>query len=169
MIPYLVTPPASLPVELAAMKAHLRVAHDDDDADIEAKQAGAVAMLDGYGGILGRCIMPQEWAIDVTGPGPHLLPFPDASGVAAEAEGDPLGVEVSRTALGMCASVPDAAEGQELTITAAYRLPEPRVAAAQSLVKLMVQREYDVLAGPDYDAITRSIQALIGALRWVRV
>ena len=168
MTPYLFTPPASLPVTLAEMKAHLRVVHADDDADIAAKQEGAVAMLDGWGGLLGRCIMPQTWAIDVTGPGPHLLPFPDALGVTATADGDPADVTVTRDGLGLCASV-DAAADQAVTITAEYALPEPRVSAAETLIKLMVQREFDVMAGPDYDAITRSIQALIGALRWRRI
>ncbi len=168
MIPYLVTAPVALPVELAAMKAHLRVVHADDDADIAAKQAGAVAMLDGWGGLLGRCIMPQTWSVDVTGAGPHLLPFPDASNIVAEADGDALDVTVTREGLGLCVSV-DAGVDQAVTIAAEYALPEPRISAAESLIKLMVQREFDVMAGPDYDAITRSIQALIGALRWRRI
>ena len=169
MTPYLVTAPAALPVTLSEMKAHLRVVHADDDADIDAKQAGAVAMLDGWGGLLGRCIMPQTWAVEVTGAGPHLLPFPDASNIVAESGGDALGVEVAREGAGLCVSVVGAETGQDVTITAEYALPEPRRSAAESLIKLMVQREFDVMAGPDYDAITRSIQALIGALRWRRV
>ena len=168
MTPYLVTAPAALPVTLSEMKAHLRVVHADDDADIAAKQAGAVAMLDGWGGLLGRCIMPQTWAIDVTGPGPHLLPFPDASDATAAADGDPLDVTITREGLGLCAEVA-AAPDQAVTITATYGLPDPRISAAETLIKLMVQREFDVMAGPDYDAITRSIQALIGALRWRRI
>ena len=169
MTPYLVTPPASLPVTLSEMKAHLRVVHADDDADIAAKQAGAVAILDGWGGLLGRCIMPQTWAVDVTGPGPHLLPFPDASDVTAAADGDALGVTVTRQGAGLCVSVIGAENGQAVTITAEYALPETRRSAAETLIKLMVQREFDVMAGPDYDAITRSIQALMGALRWPRI
>lgn len=167
MTPYIITPPTDLPVTLADMKLHLRVSHGDDDADIAAKQAGVVAMLDGWGGLLGRCIMPQTWAIDATGPGPHLLPFPDVSDVTAEAGGDPLDAEVTRTALGPCVAVPGASGA--LTIQFVCGLPAGRLPAAQSLVKLMVQREYEVMAGADYDAITRSIDALIGALRWCRV
>ena len=169
MIPYLVTPPVELPVALSDMKLHLRAAHDDDDADIEAKQAGAVAMLDAWGGLLGRCIMPQAWAVDVTGPGPHLLPFPDASDVTAEGPDGALDVEVSRTGLGLCATVSDAGSDDDLSIQFVCGLPADRLPAAQSLVKLMVQREYDVMAGSDYDAISRSIDALIGALRWRRL
>lgn len=169
MIPYLVTPPAFLPVDLVSMSGHLRLVHGDDDFDVEAKQAGAVAMLDGWGGVLARCIMPQTWAIDVTGPGPHLLPFPDASNVVAVSGLDTLTNEVSRTSLGPCVTVADATSDQELTISATYGLSAERLPAAQTLVKLMVQREYDMLAGAPYDAATRSIDALIGALRWRRI
>lgn len=165
MIPYLVTAPTSLPVDIEALKLHLRVAHDDDDYDIEAKQTGAVATLDAWGGMLGRCIMPQTWAIDVAGPGPHLLPFPDADDVDAVSGGASLDTETSRTGLGLCVSVPTALSGQLVTIRAVYALPQPRFAAAQTLIKLMVQREYDVMTGADYDSITRSIDALIGAMR----
>jgi hypothetical protein len=167
-IPYLVTPPAELPVGLADMRAHLRVVATDDAADLDAKQAGVVAMLDGWGGVLGRCIMPQEWAIDVTGQGPHLLPFPDAENIAAEADGSPLDVTVTRRGLGLSVAV-SAASGDAVTITAEYAMPEPRRSAARSLVKLMVQREYDNTQGPEYDALTRTIQALITSMRWVRV
>ena len=169
MTPYLVTPPAALPVTLAEMKAHLRVVHADDDADIAAKQAGAVAMLDGWGGVLGRCIMPQTWAVDVTGAGPHLLPFPDASNITAESDGDALSVTVTREGAGLCVSVVGADAGQAVTISATYGLPDPRRSAAETLIKLMVQREFDAMAGPEYDAITRSIQSLIGAMRWRRL
>ena len=169
MTPYLVTPPAALPVSFFDMRAHLRVVHSDDDADIDAKQAGVVAILDGHGGLLGRCIMPQTWAVDVTGPGPHVLPFPDASDVTAVSDDGALGVEVSISALGPCVTVADASPSESVTITAEYALPEPRLSAARSLIKLMVQREYDVMAGPDFDAITRSIREHIGALRWRRI
>ncbi|PZU95619.1 MAG: hypothetical protein DI527_01010 [Chelatococcus sp.] len=59
--PELVTAPTALPVSLAEAKAHLRVDHDEGDARIEAAIAAAVGYLDGYGGILGRALMRQEW------------------------------------------------------------------------------------------------------------
>jgi hypothetical protein len=169
MIPYLVTAPATLPVTLSEMKAHLRVVHSDEDADIQAKQAGAVALLDGWGGALNRCIVSQVWSVDVIGVGPHVLPFPDATNIAAASDGDSLDVTVTRRGDGFLVSVDDATPDQEITITATYALPAPRISAAETLVKLMVQREFDVMAGPDYDAITRSIQAIINTLRWRRL
>lgn len=166
MTAYLVTPPAAPPVTLSELKAHMRVFHGDDDADITARQSGIVAMLDGRTGILGRCIMPQQWAIDVTGTGPHLLPYPDATNVTALSDGDPLDVVITRCERGMFATVADAGTGAPVTITATYGLAEPHRAAAASLVKLMVQRDFDMVAGADYDATTRTIDALINALRW---
>ncbi len=82
--PVLVTPPTVLPVTLAEAKAHLRVEHDEDDALIAAMLAAAIERLDGWSGILGRCLIEQVWALpferfprsDLIG-----LPFPNVSGV----------------------------------------------------------------------------------------
>lgn len=60
--PALVTPPDGYPVSLEQAKAHLRVDHDEDNTLIEAAIAAAVSHLDGYSGILGRALVPQEWS-----------------------------------------------------------------------------------------------------------
>lgn len=62
--PVRVTPPAITPVSLAEVKAHLRVDHDDDDAVIGGLLAAAVEYLDGWTGILGRCLVEQTWRQD---------------------------------------------------------------------------------------------------------
>lgn len=62
--PVLVTAPAALPVSLASVKAHLRVDHSDDDDTIKTYIEAAVAHLDGYAGILGRCLVTQTWRQD---------------------------------------------------------------------------------------------------------
>lgn len=59
--PVLVTPADLMPLTVAEVKAHLRVAHDDDDATIAALIAAATAHLDGWTGILGRCLVEQTW------------------------------------------------------------------------------------------------------------
>ena len=61
--PVLVTPPAPV-VTLAEAKAHLRIDHDDDNTTVEAMVAAAVGHLDGWTGILRRCLGDQEWRID---------------------------------------------------------------------------------------------------------
>jgi uncharacterized phiE125 gp8 family phage protein len=53
---------AELPLAREELKAHLRVDCDDDDALIDGLIAAVVDDLDGYSGILGRCIVQQAWA-----------------------------------------------------------------------------------------------------------
>ena len=67
MIPELVEAPASLPVTAEEARAWCRVALDDydDDADedlvFDIAIASSVERLDGYTGILRRCIVTQDW------------------------------------------------------------------------------------------------------------
>lgn len=53
--------PATTPVTFAEMKAHLRVDSTDDDDLIQSLLDAAVQYLDGYAGILGRCLITQTW------------------------------------------------------------------------------------------------------------
>lgn len=57
------TAPALTPVSLAEAKAHCRVDHADDDAQITALITAATGYLDGYHGILGRALIEQEWEL----------------------------------------------------------------------------------------------------------
>lgn len=83
-IPRRVAAPAVMPVSLAEAKAHLRIDSSDEDAVITGLIAAAVAHLDGYAGILGRCLVAQQWALPLAGwPADRMiaLPFPDCSAV----------------------------------------------------------------------------------------
>lgn len=60
--PVLITPPAITPVSLPEAKAHLRVDFTDDDTLIEGLIRAATEHLDGWTGILGRCLVEQEWS-----------------------------------------------------------------------------------------------------------
>ncbi|WP_196258573.1 head-tail connector protein [Pelagibacterium limicola] len=62
--PVLVTPPAILPVTIAEAKVALRIDGSDEDAFIGGLIRAAVAHLDGWTGILGRCLVEQEWRQD---------------------------------------------------------------------------------------------------------
>jgi len=166
MTPYLVKPPAEMPVPLADMRDYRRLlGFEDDDLTLEALQSAAVAHLDGHGGILGRCIMPQEWALDVTGPGGHVLPFPDASGVAVD-----FGAVATRlSAAGVVATVSGVDADQAVTITAEYGLPVQRLPAAQQLVRLLVGGwfEYrEAVSEKNMAALPFGVTALISGLRW---
>jgi len=65
--PIRTTPPATLPVSLTEAKLHLRVDHDDEDLLIEGLIGAATDHLDGWTGILGRCLEEQEWRQDFDG------------------------------------------------------------------------------------------------------
>lgn len=76
--------PAALPVTLAEAKAHLRVDHSDEDALIGTLLQAAVDHLDGYSGVLGRCLINQTWRVDFwTWQPAFRLPFPDVSSISS--------------------------------------------------------------------------------------
>lgn len=67
--PVLVTPPAILPVSLAEAKLHLRVEPDVtlEDTLITGLIGAATSYLDGWTGILGRCLVEQTIRQDFDG------------------------------------------------------------------------------------------------------
>jgi uncharacterized phiE125 gp8 family phage protein len=85
--PVRVTAPAELPVTLTEAKAQLRVASDntDDDTMISALLQATTDHLDGWSGVLGRCLVTQTWSASFDGfSGRFLrLPFPDVTAIAS--------------------------------------------------------------------------------------
>jgi uncharacterized phiE125 gp8 family phage protein len=57
------TAPALTPITLAEVKAHVRVDHSDDDAMLQTMIDAAVSYVDGYSGVLGRCMIEQTWEL----------------------------------------------------------------------------------------------------------
>lgn len=148
----LITPPASPVVSLADLKAHLRVDHSDEDALIASLEAAAVSYLDGWGGVLGRCILAQTWAFDAQ-QGEVTSPMPN---VTAATQGG-AAIAVADDVL----TVP--ADG-EVQITCA--LPARYLPTVQMIVKLMVSHWYeDRASGP----IPASADMLIASIRWGRL
>lgn len=71
--------PATTPVSLADAKAHLRVEQSEthEDALITALVAAATDRLDGWYGVLGRCLITQTWRFDFPSfPGGNCLRLP---------------------------------------------------------------------------------------------
>lgn len=62
--PVRVAAPSTTPLTRAQVKAHLRVDFPDDDDLIDALIQAAVSHLDGWTGILGRCLVEQTWRQD---------------------------------------------------------------------------------------------------------
>lgn len=61
--PVLVTPPAAAPLTIDEVKAQVRADGTDEDALLAILIAAAVAYLDGWSGILGRCLVTQTWSL----------------------------------------------------------------------------------------------------------
>lgn len=74
--PELITPPAEL-LTLPEVKAHLDVDGSHHDTLIQGYVAAAVDWLDGWNGVLGRCILTQTWATRHAALEDLDLPFPD--------------------------------------------------------------------------------------------
>lgn len=80
--PIRTTGPAVALLSTAEAKAHCRVEHSDDDTMIDALVHAATDHLDGWSGIMGRCLVNQTWQQDFGLWGCELrLPFPDVSSV----------------------------------------------------------------------------------------
>lgn len=74
--------PSETPVSRTEAKAHLRVTGTTEDTLIDGLIAAAVAHVDGWSGILGRCVVTQTWRQDVDDFSDCVaLPFPDVQSV----------------------------------------------------------------------------------------
>lgn len=80
-----ITAPTSEPVSLAEAKAHLAVIGTADDDLLTRLISSAVASFDGPEGRLGRCLITQEWRLDIPGSFPPgiVLPLPPVISVDA--------------------------------------------------------------------------------------
>jgi len=80
--PALVTGPAELPVSLEQLKREAIVTFTDDDLRLDALLNAAVSYLDGWSGVLGRCMVAQQWRQTFEDWETRLvLPFPNVSAV----------------------------------------------------------------------------------------
>ena len=80
--PVRVTAPAVKPVTVENVRREAHIYHLEDDDRLEMMIDAAVSYLDGWSGVLGRCIISQQWRQTFDDWAPSLrLPFPDVSGV----------------------------------------------------------------------------------------
>jgi len=87
LIPIRTVAPATYPVTAAEVKAQLQIDSGDATWDtlIDNLIAAATSYLDGYSGVLGRCIISQTWeARFECFESEFELPFPDVSAVVVK-------------------------------------------------------------------------------------
>lgn len=92
-VPVRTVPPTELPVSLDQLRMHLKDPDRAEDNLILMFAEAAVGHLDGWAGILGRCLCTQTWRRDYDGfPACGIvdLPFPDVAS-ATVAYTDPAG------------------------------------------------------------------------------
>lgn len=97
--------PAEMPVTLAQVKDHLRVMHSDHDGMIDSMIMGGTEYLDGWTGILGRCLVTQTWEQDRVEGAAFVPPFPDM-GEVSEATADGITTATFTAGYGGAADVP---------------------------------------------------------------
>ncbi len=167
MTPILVTAPTLQPVTLAEAKAHCRVDGVDDDDVIGAMVAAAVGHLDGWTGVLGRCIMPQTWKVSALA-GDVVLPMPDVTAVSAGYVAGASALTVTPSALGPVVTVAD-----DCDVTFTCAMPAHLLATAKQAVLLLVGHWYANREGAVTGTITAelplAVDALVSQMRWRRL
>lgn len=162
MTPVLVTPPTGEIVSLPDVREHLRRGgFTEGDSQIRAFIATAVAQLDGWRGILGRCILSQQWSVTYCAAGTYRLPLPDVSEVTATDEDD-VAMEVTLEDGWVTIGAPG-------TVVMTCALPPQQMPVVVQIIKLMVERFYDRLEGASLDANERTVDDLLRAVRAIRV
>lgn len=158
MTPVLVTPPASLPVTLEFVRDRCRISDFVDDVQLEMAIRAAVARLDGFTGVLGRCIMPQTWRVTACA-GDVVLPMPDVTAATV----DDVPVTVTASALGPVVTL--AADG-DVEFTCA--MPAGMLDTARVIVLLLVGHWYArrEAAGEALAETPMAVDMLAASLRW---
>ena len=165
MIPRRILPPADPLITLEDAKAHCRVDGPDSDLLMQGYIDAAMAYLDGYRGVLGRCIMAQDWEIDLACAGRHRLPLPDAmSASARDAAGDPVAVELHHDARGSSVTIAVPATVSFKAALPEELLPSLRVAALLLIGHWFENRE--AVSERSMTSLPMAVDALIAPIRW---
>ena len=174
----LIAPPAEPPVSIDEAKEHLRIAPEvgDEDQLILRLIDAATQHLDGYRGVLGRCLVTQTWKAEITRLGERLsLPFPDVVVQSATfTDGLPGTLAwVWHESLAMPALIPTGGWGRPVavTFTAGFgppaAVPEPLKLAILLLVDHWFHNRGAI--GQVGGAVELGFDSLIAPYRWRRL
>lgn len=191
--PELVTAPAELPVTLTEAKFHCRVTPwrmRYEDTLITAYLNAAVAYLDGYAGILGRCLVTQTWKqeyddfsrcmrLPLLAAGITSIIYTDSGGTAQPAIGAS-NYELQHDARGSFVRFKDdfsypgdlyETKAVAITFTAGYGAAAAVPASIKAAILLMVAHFYQnrEATGAEMAAIPLGVDALVAPYRMVGV
>jgi len=107
------------------------------------------------------CGSTQTWAVDCASEGVFTLPMPDVSSVTVDYGEGAEALDFTRSGCGPVVEL--TAPGTVQFICAMPVELRPVVASA---IKLLVERDFDRPSGAEYEALMRSINALVAAIRW---
>ena len=190
LAPIRTDPPADRLVTLDDIKRHAVVEHDEDDALLEAMLDATVGLLDGHGGLLGRCLVSQDWRQDLanwpeagpgSGPAAGLLrlPFPDVSAATItwfdsgniehtveqrdfELLADARGSYVAFSdRFSRPALCPDRGDAVQIAFTAGYGEPSDVPGPIRLAILMLVTRWYLNRGDTDHAAIPDSIWSIL--------
>lgn len=172
--PILITPPAVPLVTLAEVKAQCRIDHADEDAALNVMIAAAVGYMDGWGGILGRCMRSQVWRQEYDGWGDLALALPDVSAVTVTGfDAADLAVAATKAALmsdGAGAWVetegPDTAVKVRVDYTCAMPAVQLDVARHAALMLIAHWHANREAVSGSMQSTPLAFEALIAPLRW---
>lgn len=164
MTPTLIAAPIAQLVDVADAKAHCRVDHCEDDATIEAMIGAAVGHLDGWTGILGRCIMPQTWRVSVA-KGAAVLPMPDVVTASGAYEAGPQDLAITASSAGPMVTVTEDCDVTFSCAMPAALLPTVRVAVLLLVGHWYSNREAAAVAMAETPL---SVDMLVSQMRWRR-
>ncbi|PZX19814.1 putative phiE125 gp8 family phage protein [Palleronia aestuarii] len=185
--PVRVTSPTADPVLVDDVKAFARIDHDDDQKLITAALLTAVAYLDGYDGILGRCMVEQTWRQayrcwrfrmklplpDVTS---ATVSFrrPDGSEAVLEdgfhIENDMLGSWVVFDGLRPLPALLQSEAAVTIDFVAGYGRPGDVPETLKTAIKMLALHWYDhpeAVTKNDLSLVPLGVRALIARHRWI--
>jgi uncharacterized phiE125 gp8 family phage protein len=169
--PTLVAPPTAALVTVDEARRQARIDDHHEDDLVQNYIDAAVSMLDGWGGILGRAIMPQTWRQQFDGWGTLRLALPDVQSVAVtyrDAEGEMQPIEASLGADALGAYVE--AEGPDtdlVRVDYVCAMPESARRTVRQAVVLQVAAWADDRAGAS--ELSPGAMALVSIARRQRV
>lgn len=153
------TAPAAMPVTVPEVKANSRISGTVDDVLIGALIASAVDHLDGWSGILGRCLIEQVWTYSLRSWPAYgvALPFPDVSSVVVKYRDEN---DTEQTFVGSNYRLVEGASGTEVEWVDGFSAPSMTKRSDAISIEMTVGYGADATFVPP--AIKQAILLLVG-------